>query len=142
MEANRSRMFQLSNLRLKDLDPKMVSSLHKIGGQIVEKPDIDRGCTHLIVGYISKTEKILLALAKGIWILKEDFLRDSVEHGDWQQEEPYDWGEGKVKPGFGISIPSFQFRKQLAQRGCFFSKKRVILILDEPFLSVYKRLFE
>ena len=58
---------------------------------------VTENVTHLILGEKKRTLKVLYAIAAGIWILKPDWLMDSVVFEKYQPEEKYeasDWFPG------------------------------------------------
>lgn len=64
---------------------------------------LDDTCTHLVVGQVAKTEKLLAAVAKGeVWILDSKFLQEAeAQEG---REEEYDLG-GRVMDNLNYTIP-------------------------------------
>jgi len=57
----------------------------------MEKKKFDRKCTHVIMGSPTRTEKSLAACASGIWLLKTDYLKSSLQRGKFLEEKPYVW---------------------------------------------------
>jgi len=56
--------------------------------------------THLVVGKEGRTEKVLNALAQGIWVLGAEWVEKSIENETWEDEEEYElttWYPGCAK---------------------------------------------
>jgi len=67
------------------------------GAQVLHHDFVPDKATHLVSGGNKRTVKLLQALAKGIWVLKSDWIYDSMEAGKWLPEEGYeavDWFPG------------------------------------------------
>lgn len=70
---------------------------HLKDAEIVWEASVTNDATHLVCGSQKRTEKVLQALAKGIWILKWNWIIESMEEGKWLPEERYeanDWFPG------------------------------------------------
>ncbi len=55
--------------------------------------NLDEGmhpATHLVCGQNKRTEKVLLALGMGIWIVKWDWIIQSMEAHKWLPTEPFE----------------------------------------------------
>jgi hypothetical protein len=65
--------------------------------EIMWEGQVDDDATHLVCGEKKRTEKVLQALAKGIWVLKWNWVIESMEAGKWLPEEKFeaaDWFPG------------------------------------------------
>lgn len=63
---------------------------------------VDKSATHLIMQEpYSKTQKLLLAILHGIWILNVDYLKACLEKKQWLPEEFYE--VKNFLPGIGLS---------------------------------------
>jgi hypothetical protein len=65
--------------------------------EIMWDAQVDKDATHLVCGGNKRTEKVLQSLALGIWVLKWDWVIESMEAGKWLPEdkfEAHDWFPG------------------------------------------------
>lgn len=46
--------------------------------------------THLILGEKKRTYKVLAAIARGLWIVSPDWIKDSIKQGKWLDEAKYE----------------------------------------------------
>ena len=83
----------------------------------------DLTATHFIISNPKRTEKFLGAVAKGIWILKPEYLYDSEKAGYWLNEEDYEWKQ--TNPKSRIDGSSIERWRQ--QQGHAFQNKRFLL---------------
>jgi hypothetical protein len=71
---------------------KLSEIVTNLNGFVVDSNHIVESVTHLITKTPNITEKILSAIASGIWILKEEFIYDSQSKSAFVSEEQYEWG--------------------------------------------------
>eukprot|EP01129_Flabellula_baltica_P001561 TRINITY_DN11519_c0_g1_i1.p1 TRINITY_DN11519_c0_g1~~TRINITY_DN11519_c0_g1_i1.p1 ORF type:complete len:683 (-),score=155.35 TRINITY_DN11519_c0_g1_i1:24-2072(-) len=84
------KIFQLSGMTEEQSKcPK--ANLVSLGGEHIDDKYLNPDTTHLIVKQPSASVKFLSACAVGIWILKEEYIIDSLKHGKWLPEEKYEW---------------------------------------------------
>ena len=79
----------------------------------------------------------------GKWILKKDFLEDSIKAGKWVSEEMYEWNEQSTVTGLSVSHMAApgRWRKLLQQkRGPFEGWKVLVAVADAKKRAAYKRL--
>ncbi|XP_029841010.3 microcephalin [Ixodes scapularis] len=62
-----------------------------LGGFRVEA-EVTPGTTHLVVGGAVRTLNLLLAMARGCWVLSTDWVYRSLEAGHWLDERPFELG--------------------------------------------------
>lgn len=78
----------------------------------------------------------------GKWILRKEFIEDSIKAGKWLDEELYEWNEQCSAEGFSaahLSSPS-RWRKMLQQnRGPFDGWKALVAVADSKKRAAYKR---
>ena len=78
----------------------------------------------------------------GKWILKKEFIQDSIKAGKWLDEHLYEWNEQCTVEGISdahMSSPS-RWRKILQQnRSPFEGWKALVVIADAEKRAVYKR---
>lgn len=79
----------------------------------------------------------------GKWILKKDFLEDSIKAGKWVSEEMYEWNEQSTVTGLSVSHMAApgRWRTILQQkRGSFEGWKVLVAVADVKKRAAYKRL--
>lgn len=85
------KVFLISGFKRKEDRAELIQGLLDLGGEYSD--NFSNACTHLIIASPSKTEKFLCSLAAQLWILRSDFVFDSVKKGRWLDEEVYEWTE-------------------------------------------------
>ncbi|KAJ3065210.1 hypothetical protein HDU98_011407, partial [Podochytrium sp. JEL0797] len=95
--ASYTRVFLITgipNSRRKQLTQR----IQNLGGKVVApKPGDAAGggwcneCTHLVCGKPVNTEKCYAAIAKGAWLMKEEYIEKSFGEGKFLEEEDYEW---------------------------------------------------
>ena len=78
----------------------------------------------------------------GKWILKKDFLEDSIKAGKWLSEEMYEWNEQSTVTGLSVSHMTApgRWRRILQQkRGPFEGWKVLVAVADAKKRAAYKR---
>ena len=63
---------------------------HLGDGVLCESSAYDPACTHMVVLDSLKVEKLLGALAAGIWLLRAEWVLDSADGGSWLPEGEYE----------------------------------------------------
>jgi len=63
-----------------------------LGGEMSTSTEFDPTCTHLIAGVPTRNEKVLGAIAIGIWVLDPEYLYASEQSRTYLPEEQYEWG--------------------------------------------------
>ncbi|GLV42602.1 Microcephalin [Carabus blaptoides fortunei] len=61
----------------------------KLGGFVIEDEVTER-TTHLVAGAASRTINMLRAIARGCWIIRQEWLFKSLEAGRWLEEEEFE----------------------------------------------------
>ncbi|TDH71094.1 hypothetical protein CCR75_005737 [Bremia lactucae] len=73
------------------IDANMANDLGHRKARVVKSVDYAAGVTHLIVGRDTKrTIKVLFAIARGAWIVTEDWAFSSLEQERWLPEEQFE----------------------------------------------------
>lgn len=90
----------------------------------------DPSTTHLIIGTLSKSEKLLCACAAGKWVLRPEYVDACEVAGRLVEERPYEWtpawGEGELS-----RVPRYwREAKKRAEVGAF-GTWRVLLVADQ-----------
>ncbi|KAL8604271.1 hypothetical protein ACOMHN_023641 [Nucella lapillus] len=66
--------------------------IERLGGTVLEKPQFDPSCTHVVVVKPSRNEKFLAAVATGRWVLHKSYLIACRQEGKFVREEDHEWG--------------------------------------------------
>jgi len=61
----------------------------KLGGLYIASPVFDSRCTHMVVVQLKRSEKLLAALAAGLWLLHPSWI-DACAGGIHAEEEPHE----------------------------------------------------
>ena len=78
----------------------------------------------------------------GKWILKREFIEDSIKAGKWLDEELYEWNEQSTIDRVSVShiAAPGRWRKILQQkRGPFEGWKTLVAVSDVKKREAYKR---
>eukprot|EP01087_Luapelamoeba_hula_P006475 TRINITY_DN1654_c1_g1_i2.p1 TRINITY_DN1654_c1_g1~~TRINITY_DN1654_c1_g1_i2.p1 ORF type:complete len:1547 (+),score=321.69 TRINITY_DN1654_c1_g1_i2:87-4727(+) len=100
--------------------PQFEAIIKKLGGDII--PDFSERATHLIVGSIVRTEKVLSSCAAGIWVLETKYLEACDAAGRFIPEEPFEVGANSDamhfvgnNPKARVYMAAFRKRRLLRQ---------------------------
>ncbi|GAQ87548.1 BRCT domain-containing protein [Klebsormidium nitens] len=98
----------------------MVKKVKALGGRVARLGhEFDRKTTHVVhPPPLKRTEKVLAALAAGLWLLQPAFLTASKPAGGWATEEEHEWvpGTGDVGAALDLSAPR-HWRQRRAETG-------------------------
>nr|GAT60529.1 predicted protein [Mycena chlorophos] len=83
------------------LEPGVVKKLTKLGVKMADKVE---ECTHLIAPGIVRTEKFLLALANGAWMLSADWAIKSAREDYIQSEEAFMLSDDANEKKWGFTL--------------------------------------
>ena len=90
-----------------------------------------------------RSEKLLTALAKGIWILHEAFIRKVINNEKWIEPKEFDIGN---KPAGNSELElHFPFRSERLthkKNGGIFKGEYVVVLLPEELKRKYERILE
>ncbi|KAJ1975271.1 protein kinase activating protein dpb11 [Dimargaris verticillata] len=123
----------------------------QLGGKVVEHDGFSQECTHLVVGYLTRSEKVIASIAAGIWVLEPKFLEESANHGQFLDETKYQWtDEADIPPDeASLALAVRQWRQALAevpqvpgQRVGAFSSWRTLVCATGAKQASYERLLE
>ncbi|KAJ6222444.1 hypothetical protein RDWZM_000989 [Blomia tropicalis] len=64
-----------------------------LNGRVYDDRYLTNDVTHLIINELRASEKLLSAMALGIWIMKPEYVKDSIKAGRWLPELQYQWGK-------------------------------------------------
>lgn len=101
--------------------------------------------TYLITrGNPRRSEKLLSSLARGIWILSEDFVRNVIREERWIEPRQYDMG---LNNGFNpeqneLHIAMYDRRKRLKEMGGIFKDEHVVILMDREYTPKYQRILK
>ena len=76
-----------------------------LGGIVVETESDFKEITHVIAGNLSKSSKLLAAVAGGKWVVKSTYLEDCSKNGCWVDEHPHEWNEDNCPGDENALIP-------------------------------------
>lgn len=94
------KVFTYSGLKKSSID-NLQKSILELGGSRLERK-FTNATTHLILEKpYEKTEKVLLAIIRGIWIVDIGYVTASRDKGSWDWEEPYELQ--KFLPAIGMT---------------------------------------
>jgi len=71
---------------------KAKEKIESLGAILDNNISVDNLPTHVIASKVSRSEKMLLCIASGRWILHTTYLEDSFKAGKWLQESDYEFG--------------------------------------------------
>ncbi|CAM8930809.1 unnamed protein product [Rhodiola kirilowii] len=90
LSENVLKYFLLSGHRLQTKELKKI--IRQLKGRLCrDSHHWSYQATHFIVPEPLRTEKFFAAAASGRWILKPDYLTESLKAGKFLEEEPYEW---------------------------------------------------
>ena len=96
--------------------------------------------SHLIVrAPLKRTEKLLAALAKGIPVLHEAFIRKVIKDEKWIDPKEFDIGNSlsdKI-PKTELHFPHLTLRSMLRNKGGVFNKECVVVLLEDTDCLLY-----
>ncbi|KAL9239749.1 hypothetical protein vseg_014042 [Gypsophila vaccaria] len=86
--------------------------------------------THFIVpDPIRRTEKFFAAAASGRWILKTDYLTESIQAGKFLPEEPYEWHKNGLTQDGAINLEAprkWRLQREKTGHGAFYGMRIVV----------------
>lgn len=100
-------MFSIIRNELRSVYAKKIKAL---GGKVSEKDHWDESCTHLIIKEPNRGEKYLAAIASGVWVLKPEYMEESIKQGKFVNEEDYEWGNGPDDTYIAKAAPRWRLR--------------------------------
>lgn len=115
-------VFMLSGFDPNDKEALTQQSADKLRIRIADSPTIDPSATHLILHEPFGTEKLISAIAAGMWILTPKYITDSLEAGRCLPEEPYEWGnqvmdKSKMSNRHRLVQAAMNWRKHFGETG-------------------------
>ncbi|TPP62055.1 hypothetical protein FGIG_11559 [Fasciola gigantica] len=69
-----------------------------LGGEVDNQLTLSEKATHLIVHTPTRSEKCLICLSSGRWMLHKSYLDACVRESRWVDETPYEWGGPGTEP--------------------------------------------
>lgn len=64
-----------------------------LGGDVVEMEEDFASITHVICGKLTRSSKLLAAVAGGKWVLQPSFMEECTNEQKWVNERPHEWNE-------------------------------------------------
>ncbi|XP_027047528.1 SMC5-SMC6 complex localization factor protein 1-like [Pocillopora damicornis] len=137
--------FMLSSFDAEEKE-KLSQWIRELGGTYHDSPNFVRSCTHIVCGKPNRGEKFLCGCVSGKWILRRQYIEDSMKAGKWLDEHLYEWNEQCAVEGISashISSPS-RWRKLLQQNipSPFEGWKALVVVAVAKKRAAYKRLLE
>ena len=86
------KLFMFSGFTLDTREDITNMAANKLMLKVSNDPSITEDVTHLILNEPYASEKTLSAIAAGIWILKPNYIQDSMKAGRLLSEVDYQWG--------------------------------------------------
>ncbi|KAJ1965651.1 protein kinase activating protein dpb11, partial [Dispira parvispora] len=132
---------------------KFVGIIKRLGGQIGETDGFDPHCTHIVVGYPNRSEKVMAAIAHGLWLLQPTYLDQSSRDGQFAKELDYEWAQNQAIPPDEalLALAARRWREHLTvsrtspsrgkHKGAF-AKWQVLLCTSDLKQQSYQRLLE
>ncbi|XP_065335100.1 DNA topoisomerase 2-binding protein 1-A [Cloeon dipterum] len=84
-------LFMVTGLVERDLE-HISLVVTKLGGSMSKLKNFDPAATHLITSNPSRSEKLLAAMAAGLWVVHPQFLIQSARSGSFLSEDDFEWG--------------------------------------------------
>ena len=121
----------------------------KLGCVFKRRKDIkglDPNTSFLIIrAPYKRSEKLLTALAKGIYILDEAFIRKVIKDEKWIDPKDFDIGNSvfEKSPKTELHFPHFTRRSMLKNKGGIFIKECVVVLIDDTEIKrKYERILD
>ena len=71
---------------------QMEEATAMLGGRIASDPaTFDPLATHLVTSSVAQTEKVVMSVAAGLWLLHPSYVAESLSRGRWLREENFEW---------------------------------------------------
>jgi len=138
-------MFSIIRNELRSVYAKKIKAL---GGKVSEKDHWDESCTHLIIKEPNRGEKYLAAIASGVWVLKPEYMEESIKQGKFVNEEDYEWGNGpddtniaKAAPRWRLQLENYLKPTVEKTRGSF-EGWNILLMVDPKKREGFTRLLK
>ncbi|KAG4073467.1 hypothetical protein HA402_000691 [Bradysia odoriphaga] len=83
----------LNYLAYSNMNPEQVNVINKAIatlGKFKVEPNVTKKTTHLVTFDSKRTQKVLRAIIRGLWIINYDWVTSSLEAGTWLYEEPFE----------------------------------------------------
>ncbi|XP_059488511.1 DNA topoisomerase 2-binding protein 1-like [Neocloeon triangulifer] len=105
--------FMLTGFAEKDLD-QIHRVVNNLNGKVSATKMFDPEATHLVTNAPSRSERLLGAIAAGLWIVHPQFLLESAKAMEFLSEEDYEWGNPKAAGFLEPQIADSPLAQELA----------------------------
>ncbi|TNN07289.1 DNA topoisomerase 2-binding protein [Schistosoma japonicum] len=92
-----SYVVSFTGLSLDERD-RYAEIVERLGGEVDNQTTLSERTTHLIVHTPTRSEKCLICLASGKWMLHKSYLDACSRESRWVDEEAYEWGGPGTEP--------------------------------------------
>ncbi|XP_056145993.1 SMC5-SMC6 complex localization factor protein 1 [Lampris incognitus] len=141
--ASSAHVFQISGIKTCTKKRKLIHGIQLLGGNYIGGSVYEQACTHIIVPQVLASEKFLSACAAGKWVVTPEYVLDSVKHGSWLAEEPY---EIALFPGTPSAFyPVRQWREKLDKgslEGAFHNWRVLLMVKDPSCWATFERMLK
>ncbi|KAK0423220.1 hypothetical protein QR680_008032 [Steinernema hermaphroditum] len=86
------KVFYVTAIKDENLKQHCLQIIHDLGGEM-DSGDGSGLATHLVTPTLTRSEKVLSAIARGLWILTPQYLFDSNDAGRFLEEDAYEHGQ-------------------------------------------------
>ncbi|BHF61715.1 DNA topoisomerase 2-binding protein 1 [Sparganum proliferum] len=93
----KARLFSLSGLTQEERE-RYANVIHELGGELDNGLAVSEATTHLILHAPTRSEKFLMSLAAGKWVLHKSYLDACSAASTWLSETAYEWGGPGTEP--------------------------------------------
>lgn len=97
VNAPKVRLFSLSGLTQEERE-RYANIVHELGGELDNGLAVSEATTHLILHAPTRSEKFLMSLAAGKWVLHKSYLDACSAASTWLSETAYEWGGPGTEP--------------------------------------------
>ncbi|KAM6931396.1 SMC5-SMC6 complex localization factor protein 1 [Xenentodon cancila] len=136
-------VFQISGIKTCDKKRVLVQGIHQLGGKYIGGSEYKHAITHLIIPQVLSSEKFLAACAAGKWVVTPEYVLDSVKHGSWLAEGPY---EVAIPTNSSAAFhPVRQWREKVANgkiKGAFQGWKVLLMVQEPTRRAMFRRLLK
>jgi hypothetical protein len=123
------------------------------GGKCISTSnDYNMDCTHIVLAQLKRTERFLCGCSAGRWIIKPEYITDSLKKNRYVDEELYEWkGDGEANctttstKMLWNGAPNYWRVHREQTGGGAFKGKKIILYVSEksqPPLDILKKVIQ
>ncbi|KAM8864992.1 SMC5-SMC6 complex localization factor protein 1 [Synchiropus picturatus] len=134
-------IIQISGIKDRETKTVLVKGILRLGGKYISGSVYQSAITHLIIPQVLSSEKFLASCAAGKWVVRPEYVLDSIKNGSWLPEEHYEIS--LCKDGSSDFYPARKWRELVADggiRGAFQDWHVLLMVQDPNCCSMFKRL--